>query len=97
MKQQISIGEENFNNWWNGKYAPNKSPKCKKLKKKLEENGHTNVFVWYESLGPAVEMCGESGGYMYCSDQRDIEAIGYSFDEAMDVISKVWHMANHKW
>ena len=96
MSAEISIGKQNFNYFWNGKYTPNKSPKCKKLKMKLEENGHTNVFVWYESLGTNVEMCGCSGGYMYCSDQRSIEPIGYSFNEAMELIKNTWHMANYK-
>jgi hypothetical protein len=91
MSKELSLGEERFRNWWDGVYAPNKSPKCKKIKKALEENGHTNVFVWYESIGPAAEMCGESGGYMYTSDQKELQAIGLSFAEAMDTVAKEWH------
>jgi hypothetical protein len=88
---EISIGEENYNYFTNGRYKANNSPKAKSIKKKLEDNGHTNVFVWYEKLGKAMEMCGCSGGYMYTSDQSPIEPIGYSFDEAMITIEKKWH------
>jgi hypothetical protein len=91
LEKEISEGEQRFNEFWNGVYAPNKSPKCKKLKNKLEENGHTNVFVWYERLGSAMEMCGPSGGYMYVSDQSSLEPIGYSFDEALEIINNEWH------
>jgi hypothetical protein len=87
MKKEISIGEENMLAFWDGIYIPNKSPKCKKIKKKLEENGHTNVFVWYERIGSAVEMGGNSGGYMYTSDQSSLEPIGYSFEESMETIN----------
>ena len=90
-KIDLSVGEERFQYWWNGKFTPNKSPKCKKIKKKLEENGHTNVFVWYESIGMQAEMGGNSGGYMYVSDQEQIEPIGYSFEEAMEAINSNWH------
>ena len=92
MPKEKNIGEENMLHWWDGVYTPNKSIKCKKIKKKLEENGHTNVFVWYERLGTAVEMGGHSGGYMYTSDQIEIEPIGYSFEEAMETIENSWHM-----
>jgi hypothetical protein len=91
MENNLSIGEERFQYWWNKKFAPNKSQKCKKIKTKLEENGHTNVFVWYETIGTAAEMGGNSGGYMYVSDQSQIEPIGYSFEEAMEVINGDWH------
>ena len=69
---------------------PNKSPKAKKIKLALEKIGHTNVLVWWENIGMAVEMCGHSGGYMFISDQLDyemFEALGLSFDEAIDTIN----------
>ena len=87
----ISDGEINMLKLWDGKYKPNKSNKCKKLKAKLEENGHTNVFVWYESLGPAMDKCGCSGGYMYTSDQVVIEPLGYPFEYSMKMLDKSWH------
>ena len=64
----------------------NTSPKQKKLKKALEELGHTNVEVWWENLESVMEMCGPEGGYFFCSDQDTFEPIGYSFNEAMEYI-----------
>lgn len=65
----------------------NTSPKQKKLKKALEDIGHTNVEVWWENLGAAMEMCGPEGGYLFCSDQEDICPLGYSFNEALETIN----------
>ena len=72
-----------------GKYAEkvNTSPNQKKIKKALEEIGHTNVEVWWDKLQSAMEMCGMGGGYMFCSDQEEIYPIGYSFDSAMEFIT----------
>lgn len=36
----------------------NSSPKAKKIKKRLEELGNTDVEVWWEQLESACEMCG---------------------------------------
>lgn len=71
-----------------GKYKEkvNNTPKQKKIKKKLEELGHTNVEVWWEQLESANEMCGMGGGYLFCSCQEDINPIGYSLEDAMDTI-----------
>lgn len=82
-------GEEKAKQWWDGK--TNNSPKAKKIKNRLEELGHTDVHVWYEPFGPAYEMCGNSGGYMYTSNYLDIQGIGYTFKEAMEVIEQSWH------
>ena len=89
--KEKSEGYQKFLEMWDGVYQPNKSPKCNKLKKKLEENGHTNVYVWYERMGGAVEMCGCSGGYMYVSDQAEIYPLGYSFNEAIKALENPWH------
>jgi hypothetical protein len=62
----------------------NASPKQKKIKKALEELGHTNVEVWWEQLESAMEMCGPGGGYAFHSDQESMEPLGYSFEEAME-------------
>lgn len=65
----------------------NTSPKQKKIKTALEALGHTNVEVWWEPLESATEMCGYGGGYFFCSDEMDLEPIGYSFSEVMDLIN----------
>lgn len=72
-----------------GKYAEkvNATPKQKKIRKALEDIGHTNIEVWWENLSPAMEMCGMGGGYMFSSDQEEIYPIGYSFDSAISFIS----------
>ena len=64
----------------------NSSPKAKKIKKRLEELGNTDVEVWWEQLESACEMCGNGGGYMFSSEEFSLEPIGYSFDEAMEYI-----------
>lgn len=66
----------------------NTSPKQKKIKKALEEKGHANVEVWWEPLESAMEMCGMGGGYFFHSDQKGLEPLGYSFNEAMEAIEK---------
>jgi hypothetical protein len=82
-------GTEKAKYFWKGK--TNNTPNAKKLKVKLEEYGHTDIHVWWEQLGPAMEMCGNSGGYMFVSNEMDIQPIGLSFDEAMD------HLAKSRW
>lgn len=57
-----------------------------KLKKKLEELGHTNVEVWWEPVSSGGEMCGYEGGVFFHSDQNEIEPLGYSYEEANDYI-----------
>jgi hypothetical protein len=76
-----------------GKYKEkvNNTSKQKKIKKKLEELGHTNVEVWWDKLQPACEMCGMGGGYIFCSDQEQIYPIGYSLEDAL------YEIENHKW
>jgi hypothetical protein len=73
-----------------GRYSDkiNTSPKQKKIKKALEEIGHTNIEVWWENLGAAVEMCGMSGGYFFHSDQEEHYPLGLSFDEVIELISR---------
>lgn len=68
-----------------GQYSEkvNNTPKQKKIKKKLEELGHTNVEVWWEKLQPAIEMCGMGGGYVFCSDQEQVFPLGYSLEDAL--------------
>jgi hypothetical protein len=60
------------------------SPRSRKLKVALERLGHTNVTVRWEPIGPALEMCGHSGGYFFESDQATgVNPLGISLDEAM--------------
>jgi len=76
----------------------NTSPKQKKIKVILEDMGHTNVEVWWETLGSAPEMCGNDGGYFFRSDQNHHEPLGYSFNEAVQYIasSSYFNVPNKK-
>ena len=76
-----------------GQYSEkvNNTPKQKKIKKKLEDMGHTNVEVWWEKLQPACEMCGMGGGYIFCSDQEQVYPLGYSLEDAL------YSIENYKW
>lgn len=50
----------------------------------LEASGHTNVKLEWEPIGPAAEMCGHSGGYLFTSDQqRGVIPLGLSMHEAL--------------
>lgn len=62
----------------------NNTPKQRKLKKRLEELGNTNVEVWWEKLERACEMCGMGGGFFFSSEEYALEPVGYSFEEAID-------------
>lgn len=68
----------------------NATPKAKKIKKKLEELGHTNVKVWWETICGGCEMCGYEGGWFFESEENSIEPIGYSFEEAMEHLESDW-------
>lgn len=72
-----------------GKYSEhvNESRNQIKLKKKLEELGHTNVEVWWEAVKGGYEMGGYEGGYLFCSDVCTCEPLGYSFDEAWEYLN----------
>jgi hypothetical protein len=55
----------------------------------LEKAGHTNVGVWWEPVGPAVEMCGQSGGYFFASTQHEgINPLGLSLKEALATLKR---------
>jgi len=78
--------------YWNRENCsiPNKSKNAIKLKKAVENKGFTNVYIWFESLGIAMEMGGPSGGFMMQCDQNSYYPLGYSAEEAMEVISTEW-------
>lgn len=71
-----------------GEYAErvNATPKQRKIKAAIEAKGYTNVEVWWETLSQAVEMGGMGGGYFAASDQTYIQPLGYSLDEAMEMV-----------
>ncbi len=82
---------DNVRIFWDGK--TNTSPKAKKLKAELEAIGHTDVHVWWENIGQAFEMCGNSGGYMALSaEMQDVYPLGYSFDEAVEFIKTATYL-----
>lgn len=61
-----------------------KSPRARKLRAYLESLGHKRVVVWWEPMGPAFEMCGHSGGYMFRSLQQTGQIpLGLSLAEAL--------------
>lgn len=72
-----------------GKYSEhvNESRNQIKLKKKLEELGHTNVEVWWEVVKGGYEMGGYDGGFFFCSDVCSYEPLGYSFNEAWELLN----------
>lgn len=57
-----------------------------KIKKRLEELGHTNVEVWWEPVRNGPEMCGLEGGFFFSSEECTLEPLGYSFDEAIEYV-----------
>lgn len=78
-----------------GKYTEkkvNNTPKAKKIKKYLENLGHTNVEVWYETIKKGCEMSGYEGGWAFCSGIEDEEyfdpCLGYNIEEALESIEQ---------
>lgn len=78
-----------------GKYTDkkvNNTPKAKKIKKRLEELGHKNVEVWYETIKSGCEMSGCEGGWAFCSNNDNEDesyfdhCLGYNFEEALETI-----------
>jgi hypothetical protein len=72
--------------------AMRRTPKTKSTRRTrhieaaLYRLGHTNVRVWWEPMGPALEMCGHSGGFMFTSSEQTSGQVplGHSLDEALD-------------
>lgn len=59
------------------------SKKAQSIKSVLESKGYTNVRVRYERIGSAMDMCGNSGGWIMESDQTH-DALGFNYDEAFE-------------
>lgn len=72
-----------------GKYNEhvNESRNQKKLKKLIEQLGHTSVEVWWEAVRGGYDMGGYDGGFMFCSDICTCEPLGYSFEEAWEYLN----------
>lgn len=78
-----------------GKYTDkkvNNTPKAKKIKKALEELGHKNVEVWYDTIRSGAEMSGCEGGWAFCSGDEEESyfdpCLGYNFEEALEGIEE---------
>lgn len=67
--------------------------KARRLVSELEVMGHRNVRVWWERIGKAMEMCGQSGGWFCESDMTHYqpEPLGLSFDAALHAVR------HHSW
>lgn len=66
-----------------------KSARVRKLREHLESLGHRRVVVWWETVGPAAEMCGLSGGFMFRSKQESGPTpLGLSLAEAVETASR---------
>lgn len=65
---------------------------AKKIVKELEELGHKNVEVWYETIRGGAEMSGYEGGWAFCSGDEEESyfdpCLGYNFEEALENIEQ---------
>ena len=59
-----------------------RSPKIRKLWDRLASLGFHKVALWWEPIGPALEMCGHSGGYMADID-GDMVPLGLDLKSAL--------------
>lgn len=65
-----------------------KRPRARRMAKlydRLVELGHQEFELRWESIGPALEMCGHSGGYILKSEETEISVIplGLSLEQAL--------------
>lgn len=61
-----------------------RSPKIRRLWDRLASLGFRKFTLWWEPIGPALEMCGHSGGYMLEEHPgRETTPLGLSLDEAL--------------
>lgn len=65
----------------------------RRLFDRLVELGHREFSLHWEPIGPALEMCGHSGGYILESKQTDISVIplGITVDEAI-ASAELWRI-----
>lgn len=73
------------------------SKKAAAIKTALDALGHTSVYVWWERITAAMEMCGQGGGWMCQSDQiiGGIEPLGTSYDRALAHLREPWMDVKH--
>lgn len=60
-----------------------RSPRIRKLWDRLHSLGFRQFTLKWEPIGPALEMCGHSGGYILTEREREIVPLGLSLDEAL--------------
>lgn len=73
----------------------NNTVKANYIRRQLEDLGHQNVEVWWETIRRGCEMGGYEGGWFFCSsieteDTSDdyFEPLGYNFQEALETIQE---------
>ncbi len=54
-----------------------------KLWDRLVAPGFSDFTLWWEPIGPALEMCGHSGGYMYQDKDGKLEPFGATIEQAL--------------
>ena len=61
----------------------------RRVRKALEQLGHSDLDVWWEPKGAATEMCGEGGGFMFKSAQSGgTWPLGFSVKDALAEATK---------
>lgn len=61
-----------------------KTYKIRKLWDRLVFLGFSDFTLWWEPIGPALEMCGHSGGYMMQDSDGSIEPMGTTIEQALN-------------
>ncbi len=57
--------------------------RMRKLWNRVASLGFRGFKLRWEPMGPALEMCGHSGGYILTERDDDITPLGLSLDEAL--------------
>lgn len=56
----------------------------------LVKAGHTGINLTHEPIGAALEMCGNTGGWMFSSDSSSYDYLGITIEMALAQIER-WH------
>lgn len=77
-------------------YTQTKEPKqraARRVWKAIKANGFTKFKLWYEPVGPALEMAGHTGGWMMIATvgagAESQWPLGYSAEQAATEVSKL--------